>query len=975
MLAFCIRTFSLFLILITAPSHSHAETLPNIIIVYADDLGFGDLSCYNPDSAYQTPRLDQMAAEGIRFTDAHSPSTICSPSRYGLFSGQQIYRSTGRGGGAFEGPGGPSYLKPGTLTLGDMLKEKGYHTGIFGKWHVGLTWKDKDGKQLGNGFENSLLIDYEKSTPLIDGPQARGFDESFVTPNCPTTDPLYLYIENGMVPVPASFRHKRNTLPNLGGKWLWDNDEGWMAPGYEFEKADLLFFDKMQTFITKHRKETPEQPFFAVLSTQICHAPVLPAAEFRGATQAGPRGDFVHELDVLVGRVLDLVANEDLDEDTLILFNTDNGPETMHVAWMREDHDHDPSGGWRGVKRDGWEGGHRVPFIARWPGRIPAGQVSDQMTNTTDIFATLASVVGYSLPDDAATDSFDMLPAMLGVQPHEEFIRPHLLTQSFRGEFQIRLGKWKYLDHKGSGGNDYSEGILKPYQLPETEPESPGQLFDLEADPGETKNLYFTTKSKREELQSLLADLKSSGRSAPLERVPLGMENIPKLAIQKNTPTRPNIVVIMADDLGYMDLHCNGNPLVDTPALDQLAAEGMRFTDAYSASPVCSPTRAAMMTGQSPARIRLTNHAPGHKDGFSLEGSNLQEAESVRNLDLSYVTIAERLSVAGYNNAHIGKWHLSHVDRNSKASITELDLRPEHQGFNLNLGGCFRGGPPSYFSPYKIPALPDGKEGEYLPKRLADEAISFINDNREGPFYLNWWPYSVHYPIQAREDLIAKYSKRKGPGIKDPVYAAMIEGMDIEIGRFLKELDKAGLRDNTVILFKSDNGGYNGDNRPLRGFKGMLYEGGIRIPWIVRWPGKVEAGTVCSTPVISTDCYPTLLEIAGLPPTPNHPIDGTSLIPLLKQSGGLNRDEIFFHYPNYAFHKRNKLGGAVRAGDFKLIKRYGDDSLELYNLSNDIGEKKNLAKNKPKIARQLEAKLNSWLKETEASMPVRAGAN
>lgn len=506
-----------------------AAPLPNIIIIYADDLGYGDLSCYNPKCAYQTPRLDRMAAEGIRFTDAHSPSTICSPSRYGLYSGQQIYRSTGRGGGAFEGPGGPSYLKPGTLTLGEMLKQKGYRTGVFGKWHVGLTWLDKDGKRLGGGFENSLLIDYEKSTPLIDGPNARGFDESFITPNCPTTDPLYIHIENGMVPIPASQRHQQANLPNPGGKWRWDNDEGWMAPGYEFVKADLLFYDKTRKFITEHRKNQPGQPFLAVFSTQIAHAPVLPAPEFNGATQAGPRGDFVWELDVLVGRVLDLVEELGIDEETLILFNADNGAETVHVDWMRQDYGHDASGGWRGMKRDAWEGGHRVPFIARWPGRIPGGQISNQMTNTTDIFATLASVVGYELAEDAATDSFDMLPAMLGTQDKNVPIRPHLLTQSFRGEFQIRQGKWKFLDHPGSGGNSYERPPMKRYALPETAPDAPGQLYDLEKDPGETTNLYFIEEAKRKELQALLEQLKSSGRSAPRERVPVGIGNIPQL--------------------------------------------------------------------------------------------------------------------------------------------------------------------------------------------------------------------------------------------------------------------------------------------------------------------------------------------------------------------------------------------------------------------------------------------------------------
>lgn len=499
-----------------------AKGLPNIVIIYADDLGYGDLSCYNSKAAYQTPRLDQMAREGIRFTDAHSPSTICSPSRYGLYSGQLVCR-TGRGSRAFEGPGGPSYLAPDELTIAQMVKERGYRTGVFGKWHVGLTWRDKDGKTLGGGFENSLLIDYEKSTPLVDGPNARGFDESFVTPNCPTTDPLYVYIHNGMVPTPASQRHLRKNLPNPGGKWRWDNDEGWMAPGYEFVDADLLFYEKTLEFITGHRKRSPDQPFFVVFSTQICHAPVLPADEFNGKTKGGPRGDFVHQLDVLTGRLLDALEELGIDEETLVLFNSDNGPETVHTDWMRQDHDHDAAGGFRGMKRDGWEGGHRVPFIARWPGTIPAGQVSAQLTNTTDLFATVASVVGYALPDEVAVDSFDMLPALLGVRRDDDPIRPHMVTQSFRGEFQIRQGDWKFLDHQGSGGNNYDRGFLANYALPDAAPEAPGQLYNLADDPGETKNLYLSHPEKRKELQALLRQItaKDGGRSAPRDRKPL----------------------------------------------------------------------------------------------------------------------------------------------------------------------------------------------------------------------------------------------------------------------------------------------------------------------------------------------------------------------------------------------------------------------------------------------------------------------
>lgn len=441
------------------------------------------------------------------------------------------------------------------------------------------------------------------------------------------------------------------------------------------------------------------------------------------------------------------------------------------------------------------------------------------------------------------------------------------------------------------------------------------------------------------------------------------------LSASAQAANQPNIVVIMADDLGWKDLHCYGTDQLDTPHLDQLAREGMRFTDAYAAAPVCSPTRAAMMTGQSPARLRLTNHAPGHKDGFSLDGSDLQEAENVRRLALNHVTIAERLKEAGYTTAHIGKWHLSYVGRKAPAEVKEEDLRPEKQGFDINIGGCFRGGPPSYFAPYRIPALPDGKDGEYLPDRLADEAVDFVKKSKQGPFYLNWWPYSVHYPMQALEPTIEKYKSRKG--IKNATYAAMIEGMDRAIGRFLKELDAAGLRENTLVIFNSDNGGYNGDNRPLRGFKGMIFEGGIRIPWIVRWPGVVKPGTTCDTPVVSMDCYPTILEVAGL--KARKVLDGDSIIPLLKgRDEQFSREAVFFHYPNYAFHKRNRLASAIRWQNYKLIKRYDDDSLELYDLSKDIGEKRNLSAGSPAIAKRLQAKLDTWLRETDAKFPTRA---
>lgn len=434
---------------------------------------------------------------------------------------------------------------------------------------------------------------------------------------------------------------------------------------------------------------------------------------------------------------------------------------------------------------------------------------------------------------------------------------------------------------------------------------------------------------------------------------------------------RPNIIVIMADDFGWMDLHCYGNKRLDTPHLDRLAEQGMRFTDGYAAAPVCTPTRAAMMTGQSPARLAITNHAPGNGEKFRLPGSDLQAADWSTFLPLENETIAERLKEAGYATGFVGKWHLSHRKGGDENGKFEPQLRPEHQGFDLNIGGCNRGGPPSYFSPYRIPALKSGPEGEYLPERLADECIDFVNANKDKPFFLSWWNYSVHYPFEAPEELIEKYKKRIGPGIKNPTYAAMIEGMDRAIGRFLKELDTAGLADNTLVIFTSDNGAWGTDMRPLRGQKGHLWEGGIRVPWIARWPGHVKPGAVVSTPVISTDTYPTILEVAGLEPKPGKPLDGVSIVPVLEQTGELDRDALFFHYPNYAFHKQNRLGSAIRAANYKLILRYDDNSVELYDLDADIGEKMNLASEKPEIAARLRSQLEQRLKETGAKLPVR----
>ena len=438
----------------------------------------------------------------------------------------------------------------------------------------------------------------------------------------------------------------------------------------------------------------------------------------------------------------------------------------------------------------------------------------------------------------------------------------------------------------------------------------------------------------------------------------------------------PNIVLIMADDLGWKDLHCYGNKKLDTPHIDRLAEQGMLFTDAYSAAPVCTPTRAALMTGESPARLNITNHAAGHAPNFQKPGTKLSTPLWLRHLPLERVTLAEQLKSAGYATGFVGKWHLSHRSRSDLGADgklpTEAELRPEHQGFDVNVGGCSYGGPPSYFSPYRIPNLEGKADGEYLPDRSADESIEFIKSAQADgnrPFFLCWWNYSVHYPFQAPADLIAKYEKRKGPGIENPTYAAMIEGMDASIGKLLKAISAQGLDRNTIVIFTSDNGPFAANVKPLRGEKGYLYEGGIRVPMIVRWPGHIKPGSRTAAPVITMDIHATILAATNLKSHSTNTADGISLLPLLEHGADLKRNSICFHYPNYAFHKGNRMASAIRSGDHKLLWFYDDDSVELYNLANDISESQNLADKNPERTRRMLEELQLWLKESKASRP------
>ena len=436
-------------------------------------------------------------------------------------------------------------------------------------------------------------------------------------------------------------------------------------------------------------------------------------------------------------------------------------------------------------------------------------------------------------------------------------------------------------------------------------------------------------------------------------------------------PTLMNIVLFLIDDLGWMDLGCQGSAFYQTPNIDRLAREGARFTDAYAACAVCSPTRAAILTGKYPARIMLTDWLP---DGRWNPKARLKTGRFIRALPLEEFTLAEALRECGYRTASVGKWHLG----------SEPFSLPQHHGFDVNIAGNAHGAPGNYFFPYNgnwsIPTtglrvkwnvLPDGEPDEYLTDRLTDEAITFLRESRDQPFFLYFPHYGVHTPLQAKDEMIAKYEKipedqRQG----DPKYAAMVESIDESVGRVLRTLEELSLEENTVVIFTSDNGGFYKatSNAPLRANKGAYYEGGIRVPLIVKWPGVTRPDSVINEPVTSSDLYPTCLAAAGESLRPNQHRDGLNLEPLLEGEDSLNREAIFWHFPHYNRHPSSFPSSVIRRGPWKLIETFDPEGFELYNLEDDLSETTNLAAEHPELVAELRVQLEAWRHEVGAQM-------
>jgi arylsulfatase A len=488
----------------------------------------------------------------------------------------------------------------------------------------------------------------------------------------------------------------------------------------------------------------------------------------------------------------------------------------------------------------------------------------------------------------------------------------------------------------------------------------------------------------------------------------------------------PNIVLFLVDDLGWSDVGCFGSSFYETPNIDRLASEGVKFTSAYAACHVCSPTRASLLTGKYPARLQLSDWISGRKD---YPFQKLRNAPNLQQLPLEEITLAEALKRHGYATGHYGKWHLG-----------EESFGPLHQGFDVQVPrNWYKGWPKvSFHAPFEMDGL-DAEPGDYLTDRLTDEALNFIEANRGNPFFLYLSHFAVHDPIEGRADLVQKYREKQSKILRDdrgpefilegnpddsePLsatqlsklieqpshrefrvlpqrtvkikqqqdnveFAAMVEAMDQSLGRVIEKLEALDLAEDTIVIFFSDNGGmaamnvgnpqrragrekiddfFSGANLPLRGAKGWLYEGGIRVPCIIKWPGKSKPGGVSDEPIVSNDLYPTLLEMAGLPALPEQTLDGVSLVPLLKGKP-IEREAIYWHFPHYSNHGMQSPGGAIRVGEWKLLEYFENGTVQLFNLRDDIGEQHDLAASQPDRAEELRRKLHAWRTSVGATM-------
>jgi len=936
-----------------------ADSPPNVVFIFADDLGYGDLGCYGA-TKLKTPHIDSLARDGRRFTDAHSGSAVCTPSRYALLTGE--YPTRANGGKGTWGPLSSSsglIIPTDTPTIGKVFQAKGYKTACLGKWHLGF----KQGK-----------CDWQP--PLRPGPQDVGFDHYFGLPLVNSGSP-YVYVEDDTIvgydpadplvlgkkpasPTPTFPPEASKKSPNRFGGALEAHQI------YDDEKHGAILTERAVNWITANK----DIPFFLYFPVPHIHHPFTPAPRFKGTSDCGPYGDFVHELDWMVGELLACLENNGLSDDTLVIFTSDNGGMLNLAGRNAMKAGHKINGDLLGFKFGVWEGGHRVPFIARWPGHIPAGTESDQLLSQVDMLATFTALTGGDPAALVGKDSVNMLPALLS-EPAEPLRKDLLLVPRQPSHLAFRKGKWMYIGARGSGGfgggkpTDHAWGgppAIAFAGTPNSDIEQgkyktnapKAQLYDLQNDSAQTTNVIREHPQIAKNMKAALDTFRPKRQPARPPRkgqkkpkpAPPAKPASPAKSISALTPNierppapanAPNVIFLLTDDLGYSDISCYGAKKVATPHLDKLAANGIRFTDFHSGASICSPSRAAFLTGAYPQRNGLYMGINPNRTAHWFLGLNPAE-----------ITLAEQFQTRGYATHMIGKWHLG----------TEPEFLPRQQGFETYYGM------PCNFS--HDPTFLDGNETVFaktpldrLTELYTERVVRIIHESseREEPFFLFYSHNYPHTPYAA--------SKRFKGSSKGGVRGDMMQELDWGVGEMIKALEATGQADNTLVIFTSDNGPTNNEfAKPYRGTKYVTFEGGHRVPFILHWPRTITEGSLSATNVHAMDLFPTLSEIIGAPLPKDRVYDGVSLMPLLNGQALARENAAPFFYYNCENLQ------AVRQGEWKLhLPReqkqlpfwdksnvfVGDKQPALYNLSSDPAESTDVAAANPEVVRDLQA--------------------
>lgn len=1138
---------------LSLPNLNADEKPPNVVLIFADDLGYGDLGCYGA-TKLKTPNIDKLAAEGRKFTDAHSASAVCTPSRYGLLTGEYPFKA--HDGKGLWGPApitSPLIIDTETNTIADVFKKSGYDTAVFGKWHLGF----KEGRN-----------DWQE--PLRPGPQDLGFDYYFGMPVVNSAPP-YVYVENDKIvgadpedPLTLEGRGAKNVTPITPIP-----PEAAQRSGNQFSgavEAHKLFNDfevgtKLAEKATGWINEHKENPFFLYFSTTNVHHPFTPAKQFQGTSEAGWYGDFVHELDWIVGEVMKSLEESGVADNTLVIFTSDNGGMFNHGGRAAAELGHKINGDLLGSKFGIWEGGHRVPFIARWPGKIEAGTVSDQLLCSVDLMASFAALTEQELEDPK--DSINMLPALTG-DPEKALRTEMFMTPNKQSHMALRRGKWMFIPAKSDGGfsgskpsqhawggaavttlvgtpnSDIANGKIKAGA-------PPAQLFDLEADVNQTKNLYYDNLDTANEMaEAIKKARKDAGfapgktadpqASAPAKDVgpplskyddfkPVGnlhysfeegtfdgwkvtdgklgepVTKLPSLASKKDAPfarhgarhlstlvvggnkpladtqtgvvespsfkltgdkvaflvsggfnktdlyvalvdaesgdvlkqtggsrdhrmrrvvwdvskwkdktvrfevvdrvtggwghlnvddfsaqgepveasskpvpkaaaaakpkpvdpprdpsTKPNVIFVLMDDMGYSDVSCYGAKKVDTPNIDRMAAEGLQFTSFHTAASICSPSRAAFLTGAYPQR-----------NGLYLGINENREAHWFLGLNPDEITLAEQFKKQDYKTLMVGKWHLG----------TEEKFSYYNQGFDHYYGAPSNmGHNPEFLDERELvyKKVDITKLSELYTKRV----VKHIEDHRDEPFFLYFSHNYPHTPIKPGKAF--EKTSKGGPR------GDAIQEIDWGIGEMLTALEANGILENTLVIFTSDNGATSQEfSAPYRGTKYVSLEGGHRVPFILYWKGMIQEPAVLDVPVNAMDLFPTLSELISEAMPSDRKYDGVSLTPLFK-GDSIARDP---NEPFYYYNCENLQ--AVRVGDWKLElprtreqmpwwnhqKAKPIETPRLYNLKSDKAESSDLSSANPdkvvelqKLAETTRGKLGEFMERGTEQRPT-----